>query len=550
MKVKSSKRDRLEAALYDSAMDLVNPAEAYLDPQTGEMWTPLGYNADIDNQAAPFRNEAELRLIRQRARITALKNPYAKNLLNSICAFTIGKGHKYSAGIKKHIREPQERLYAEKCSRKFQRWLDTLLKMNRWGKRQFQTVWRYHRDGDAITRLFYQENGYTLFRFVEPADVTTPPEYANDPSASFGILTEEDDVESVEAYFINGEKVPAEEVQHRKANVDLNQKRGLSTFFTIREHLDRALKLLRNMSITVANQTAMTMIRHHKATGKQVSSFAAKAAMASRLNTATGREQKQASVPPGAVFDVVDGKTRYEFPASGLNSSSPVQVLSAELRAIASSMSWPEFMIGSDAANANYSSTMVAENPAVKSIETEQQSHIEDDLELIWAAAEHAVNCGRLPEECLSVIEIEVEAPIIITRNTYEQAQTDEILNRIRVKSPRSIASGHNLDYDQEQQNFVQHDDTNLDDGAIDDPISGGVLPGSSDDVAKTALNGAQVTALVDIVQRAAAGIIPLAAVGAIIRASFPGLASVEVDAITEPLLGFKVDPSVLKLAA
>lgn len=544
------RRLEMESAVYDSAMDLVNPAEAYLDPQTGEMWTPLGISSDVDFNAAPYRNDAELKLIRQRARITALKNPYAKNLLNSICSIAIGKGHKYSVTVKKDIKDPKDRIYAAQCSRKFQRWLDNLLKMNKWGKRQFQTVWRFHRDGETFTRLFFQENGYTLFRFCEPAEIITPPEYSADPSAAFGIKTEEDDVESVEAYFVAGEKVAAEEIQHRKANVDLNQRRGLSTLFTIREHLDRALKLLRNMSITVANQTAMTMIRHHKATGKQVSSFAAKAAMATRYNAATQRDQRQASLPPGAVVDVVDGKTRYEFPANGLNAASPVQVLAAELRAIASSMSWPEFMIGSDAANANYSSTMVAENPAVKSIETEQQSHIDDDLELIWAAAEHAVNVGKLPEECMSMVEIEVEAPIIITRNIKDQADVDEILNRIRVKSPRSIASSFNLDYDQEQQNFSEHDDTTLDNGAIDNPISGNDLPAGADDVAKTALNGAQVTALVDICQRAAAGAIPLESVGAIIAASFPGLDTAIISKIVDPLVNFKASPAALKLAA
>lgn len=545
-------RIELESALLSAnfnALDLVNPNEAYLDPQTGEMWLPLGYGSDVDILALPFRNESELRLIRQRARITALKNPYAKNLLNSIASFTVGKGHKYTASIRKNVDGEADKALAKKVARRVQAFLDKLLKLNKWGRRQRQTVWRYHRDGEVFIRLFYQDDGLTLFRFVEPAEVSTPAEYATETNASFGILTDEDDVENVEAYFVCEEKVPVEEIQHRKANVDMNMKRGLSTLFTIREHLDRALKLLRNMSITVANQTAMTMIRHHKATGKQVQSFAAKAAKASVINTRTGTEQKQSSTPPGSVFDVVDGRTRYEFPANGLNAASPVQVLAAELRAIASSASWPEFMIGSDSSNANYSSTMVSENPAVKSIETEQNDHINDDLDLLWAAIEHAVNVGRLPAEAMTLIEIEVEPPIIITRDPKAQAETDEILNRLRAKSVQTIQSGHGLDPSQEDQNFAEHDDANLDGNALDGPPSGAAVP-TGVDVQSTALNGAQVTALVDICLKAAAGGIPKDSVAAIIQASFPNWNEAIINQIVEPLYNFKPNPAALKMSA
>lgn len=543
-------RLELESALIQSnfdALDLVNPNDAYLDPSTGEMWLPLGAGSDVDNITAPFRTEMELRLIRQRARITALKNPYAKNLLNSITAFTVGKGHKYTATMRKNV-PPNEQAVAKQHAKRVQRYLDKLLKMNKWPRRQRQTVWRYHRDGEVFIRIFYQEDGFALYRFVEPAEVSTTEEWSQDENASFGIITDEEDVETVEFYIINGEKVPVEEVQHRKANVDMNMKRGLSTLFTIREHLDRALKLLRNMSITVANQTAMTMFRHHKATGKQVQSFAAKAAKAVRADR-YGVEQRQSSFAPGTVFDVVDGKTRYEFPGGGLNAANPVQVLAAELRAIASSMSWPEFMIGSDAANANYSSTMVAENPAVKSIETEQAENISDDLDLIWAAVEHAVNVGRLPPETLTLVEIEVEPPVVVARNPKEQADTDEVLHRIRVKSPQTIASGYGLDWSQEVANFSEHEDADLDGGALSGPLSGASIT-DADDLAKTALNGAQVAALVEILQQAAIGAIPKGSVAPIIEAAFPNLTTDAVQRIVKPLENFKADPATLKVAA
>ena len=44
-------------------------------------------------------------------------------------------------------------------------------------------------------------------RFVEPAEVTTPSERMADPSASFGVQTDPDDVETVLGYWIGGRLV-------------------------------------------------------------------------------------------------------------------------------------------------------------------------------------------------------------------------------------------------------------------------------------------------------------------------------------------------------
>ncbi len=68
---------------------------------------------------------------------------------------------------------------------------------------------------------------------------------------------------------------------------------------------------------------------------------------------------------PGTILDVYAG-TEYHFPAAGIDAARFVAVLQAELRAIAARLVMPEFMLTSDASNANYSSTLVAEGPAVK----------------------------------------------------------------------------------------------------------------------------------------------------------------------------------------
>ena len=87
----------------------------------------------------------------------------------------------------------------------------------------------------------------------------------SDPSARFGIQTDPEDVETVLGYWIDGQLVDASEIQHRKANVDANVKRGLPLFFPVRKNLRRAEKLLRNMSVVAEIQSAIAVIRKHTA---------------------------------------------------------------------------------------------------------------------------------------------------------------------------------------------------------------------------------------------------------------------------------------------
>ena len=101
----------------------------------------------------------------------------------------------------------------------------------------------------------------TRIRFIEPDQVVTPPGLAGDPSASFGIQTDRDDVESILGYYVDGELIEEHDVQHRRANVDFNVKRGLPLYVPVRKNLRRAERLLRNMSIVAEIQSAIALIR-------------------------------------------------------------------------------------------------------------------------------------------------------------------------------------------------------------------------------------------------------------------------------------------------
>jgi hypothetical protein len=106
----------------------------------------------------------------------------------------------------------------------------------------------------------------------------------------------------------------------------------------------------------------------------------------------------------------------------------------------------PEFMLTSDASNANYSSTLVAEGPAVKMFERLQHDMIVDDLEVMWRVLRGGVAAGRLDAAALELIDIEVQPPKVAVRDRLEEAQVDEILVRNGAMSVDRMALRHGLD--------------------------------------------------------------------------------------------------------
>ncbi len=440
---------RLEKRLLEAFDELwdnfVDPADALYDAD-GSRWTRLGGQPGRGTAAGiAFASEEELREIRAQCRSLAVSNEFAINGHENRISYIVGSGHAYRVTAKPgHA--------ADDLARDVQDALNQFVKTNQWHRRQQEIVRRRDRDGEVFLRLFAAPDGTTRVRFVEPAQVSTPPEKADDPAASFGIHTDPDDVETVLGYYVDGQWVDASEIQHRKANVDANVKRGLPLFYPVRKNLRRAEKLLRNMSVVAEIQSAIAIIRKHSAgTRGTIEQFVAGQADASVTRPGSGKTSHFRRYAPGTILDAFAG-TDYQFPAAAIDASRYVAVLQAELRAIASRLVMPEFMLTSDASNANYASTMVAEGPAVKMFERMQREMIEEDLAVMWRVVSAAVEAGRLPAEALTSVDIQGIPPSLAVRDRLREAQADQILVRNRAMSIQTMSMRHGLDPDQEQQ--------------------------------------------------------------------------------------------------
>ena len=444
--------DRWETRLteaFDALWDLfVDPREAYLD-DTGQMWNTLSVGGHGGPRVSvPFATEQDLAEIRQQVRHLVNTNEFAINGIENRVSYLVGTGHVYRACVRKGI-EASAELEAE-----VQAVIDEFLLVNRWQARQQEIVRRLDRDGEVFLRLFVDPEGITRVRFVEPDQVATPRELASVPEASFGIHTEREDVEGVLGYYIDGEPVEAAAIQHRKANVDANVKRGLPLYYPVRKNLRRIEKLLRNMSVVAEIQSAIALIRKHRGASRSgVEQFVADQ---SQTSTVGGRTRYLSQYAPGTILDAPAGMD-YDFPASGIDASNFVAVLQAELRAVAARLVMPEFMFTSDASNANYASTLVAEGPAVKMFERLQGNLKNEDREILWRVVAHAVAAGRLPLEVHRWVDIQITPPSLEVRNSLQQCQVEKIAYEKGILSPQTWSLKLGLDYDQEQKNLAMH---------------------------------------------------------------------------------------------
>ena len=441
LKTAISNVDRSLAQYLESNSGLwnnyVDPREAYLTD--GEYWTGIGAGFTAFEER-PYRTCEELFQIQSIARVLSRDNEFCINGHTNRVNYTVGKCHAYKIN-------PIDADVDLDTSKRVMEVLNQILKANKWGRRQKEIKWRDDRDGETIIRKFKSSDGLMRFRFVEPRSLRPPSNPK--PHESYGVRTVEGDDETPTDYHINNEWVPAGLIQHRKHNVDSSFKRGYPTFFPVRHNLTRAAKLLRNMSVATEIQTAIALIRRHQqSSSSSVRTFIERAA---QQNSAKDGETVL-HYEPGSIIDAPRGQ-EYDIPKQ-MDVSKTVAALAAELRAIASRLVMPEFMLSSDASNGNFSSTMVAEGPAVKNFECIIDAQEEDDTELLNDALRHAADAGLISHDDLAQVTLEAVGPSVQVRDALKEAQVRQADIAVGILSKKTASAKAGYDYEQEQTNI------------------------------------------------------------------------------------------------
>jgi hypothetical protein len=340
--------------------------------------------------------------------------------------------------------------------------IDRFLERTDWGELEQEVMRRADRDGEAFLRFFHVGDGECTVRTVEPEHVRSP----GDQSAhlSFGVETPEHDVQEALAYWIVEEpslswtpsRVPADEIVHIRFNVDRTAKRGYPTLIPVRRNLLRADKLLQNMSTLAQVQATFALIRKHKQySASAVQTWQQGQADIAVSDPVSGNTRYLQRYLPGTILDVPE-QTDYEFPAARVPADSLVAVLQAELRAVAARLVLPEYMLTSNAENANYASTLVAEAPAVKHFERLQRQLARKfgdgryggagHCGALWRVLEYAVEWGRLPPAVLRRVALHVEPPSPVARDKDKETARAEALNKAEVLSKSTWSKWEGLD--------------------------------------------------------------------------------------------------------
>lgn len=481
-----------ESLTYDA--NWIDPREPLYDDAS--FWTPLSgaVPGNLNNQARGeylpvYLNALGLKEVRDQSRWLCAYNEFALNAINNRIAYIAGTGMKYRVVRRRDDpKTPEDDTGGrDSLTARAQAALDQFIDDNDWSGLEREIIRRTDRDGEVFLRFSIRRNGLVV-RVVEPEFVV---ETSSDPKNSFGVITDPDDVQTVRGYNIAvnpgynlvPQFVPGYEILHIKQHeMDRNVKRGLPTFFPVRKNLERAEKMLRNMSVLGQVQATYAVIRKHNNTSAAaVQNFAAAAIDMNVTKPMFNRTDSIKQLLPGSIVDTT-ANTDYEFPSASVNAAAYVEIIEADLRAVASRLGMPQYMLTSKSDGVNFASSLVAEAPHTKQMECLQHYYARkfgrgsfrrtQNQPVMWRVLVMAARLGLIPHEVLRECEIQVECPRLTVRDRGGETTRLATLSQNKVVSKKTWAALEDLDYEQEQRNMAGEEPDPGADGAP--PAAGG----------------------------------------------------------------------------
>ena len=430
---------RYEHLVHQRLVELTEAAPPQPISEDPGEWTLLGGTKNIES-------EHERTSVRDQVRKLVRENPHACNVLRMLESYITGPGMSLS-----HQRlDCQERTAdddelidsANRLWKSFQQANHTHYSFSEHARR----TWR---DGECFVRKFESSEWPPSVRYVDPETITETPE----TTGSQGILTEPHDVETPVAYLQSlsnvstsrqqraVERVPADEMLQTRIGVDSNEKRGVSLFAPIVEPLNSYTKWMETELLARKLQSSIVLWRKVQGSPQAAETFAEQSGSASSSLSGIRRER----FAPGTVLTTNHG-TDIQFLQPNTNFGDAVSLGRMILLSIAAGAGLPEFMLTADASNANFSSTMVAEGPAVKFFQSQQQ-FFADEFTRLWRwIMQEAIDMGLLPEDFFERISINWSFPHLVNRDRPKERMADVQLVEKGVLSRAEVARRDGVD--------------------------------------------------------------------------------------------------------
>lgn len=288
---------------------------------------------------------------------------HGKNILTQIVNYTVGKG--FSVTFKARNWTNVWRQFAEEI---------------KWGRFRRELIRRIARDGEAI---IYRKNR-TTFRFIEPNRMPGDG-YTGEWKEGVVWNKQDEDVEEILGYIIDGEEVSTEDIYIFKDPFrDANELRGWPIMYDAQPYIKNYEEWVDNRALLNKFRSSIMLLREHKnSSTDQIRNF--QSAIKSGAFKQGTKEKPFAYYGPGAILDT-NSELSYKFLDPQIGAQEVVDDGRAIRLLIACFFSFAEYMVTCDASNANLASTAVAEAPSIKALESWQEFYQEELYYFIkWA---------------------------------------------------------------------------------------------------------------------------------------------------------------------
>jgi len=397
-------------------------------------WRQLGTKGY--EQTVPYDDYADLERIIGESRYLCQYSELAINVLEQRQCYLIGEGHSYEYDTG-----------SERTKKRVNAYLQDWLEMVDWPGRQPEMLWNMDRDGEVFLRYYETPEGLDI-RYVLPEQVNN--EVPGD-DVHLGIEYATGDAETVVAYYIDGERVPADQIHHRKTTGRLDP-RGVPIFNPVKENLYRIDILLRNMTDTLSSQAAIAMIRKWKTADSGAAQAIIDDLADETRERLSGRNVSKTYLEGSTVIDIPEN-TQVDFPIASLNAQNFINGVQAAIRTVASNFQIPEWVISAYNSSNTLSrdSAFIQLSATVQHYKRLQARMIYHDKQVIGKAVDFGASRGLVPTNWRQQGELVVMPNTIEVPTPFDELvrSFDRLLDK-GVMSRETAAEKLNLNYDQE----------------------------------------------------------------------------------------------------
>jgi capsid protein len=435
------KEQEMQAHL--SELDILNKSfgeatQRFIQPEPDEgSWIKIGEGQHLQEMGASGYDHYEM--LKQAYKLW-MQNLFARAIVRNLAKFVLGKGP---------IVKPKSDNQVVKD------YWNAFAKANKWGRKEKEMVHRVFRDGELFIRKFPDDDNLKV-RFLRADYIRNPNDQNkinNAEKVTYGIGTDPKDVENVKSYYLCDamgnwkETIPAGEIIHIKILVDSDMKRGMSALLVAMSMLKKYNEWLEDRIVLNKVRSAIALVRKVTGTSSTVDSIRNKQAS----DQYTADRYKQKAFERGTVITASKG-IEYDMLSPKINAPDAANDGRNMLLAVAAGTGLPEMMLTSDWSNANYASSMTAQNPFVREVEDWQDFFEEYYREIFSAVVQQGKDKGKIPgsesDECT------LEWPPLILADIQKNNTARQIQHQNKIISKTTWQQKEGLDPEQEKKNL------------------------------------------------------------------------------------------------